>query len=202
MPGTVPDLSSFELLRAELMDMDALLSDSNAPGLPPPPVSPTAAPSPDAENLARIRSILFGQQVETFEHRFAALETDLSTRLAALERTLADRADALGGRLDTLRDDTTARFHAQQATHDAATDALRSALSDVATTNEAARADLNATHTARADAQDETVRTLSATVDRLTDGLSRDKADRALLAELFDHLAQRLRGSSEAASDV
>lgn len=179
--------------------MDAPFSDSDSPALPPPP---SAAPSPEAENLARIRNILFGQQVETFEHRFAALEAECLARFDTVERALAERADALGVRLDTLRDDTTARFHAQQATHDAATDALRAALADASTANEAARASLNAAHTARADTQDETVRTLSATVERLTDGLSRDKADRALLASLFDHLAQRLRGSSDANADA
>lgn len=198
-------------------------SASDTPPLPAPPSAPllddvpaapapgTAAPSPEAESLNRIRSILFGQQVQTFETRFEALEADLVARVSSLDAALRDRAEALATRLDTLRDDTSARFHAQHATHQASTDALRAALgeaeqrrADASAAHEAALADASARHeqahadaqaaaTARADAQDETARALAATVDRLTDALAREKTDRDFLATLFEQAAQSLR---------
>lgn len=82
--------------------------------------SETASPataSPEAERLDQIRDILFGQQVQTHDRRFEALEQRLSEDYAHLRNDFLERIEALESRFmdhvdsltERLRDAETAR---------------------------------------------------------------------------------------------
>lgn len=170
---------------------------------------PAAEQSGGADNVDRIREILFGGQMRDYERKFARLEERFikeSTDLRAdVKRSLEALEVYVGKEVDSLAE----RLHAEQAERATAVKELGSDLKVLTQSLEKRAAQLDeqiakgqrelrqrifeesksTSEEIRRSAED-----LTAVVTRESQELREDKADRAALSSLFTELALRLSG--------
>src|SRR5689334_8829156 len=163
-----------------------------------------------AENLEKVRDILFGSQMRDHDRRFARIEERLNKDMTELRDETRKRLDSLEAYvkrevqsvLDRLKAEQTQRAEAiKQAGQDLkeATRAMEQRAGELEDLNtqtqrELRDALLEQTKTLRDDVQ-QAARDTAARMDVAADELRADKVDRGALAGLFNEIAMRLSES-------
>ena len=161
---------------------------------------PPASNDNPAENVDKIREILFGGHMRDYERRFVQLEQrllDESRRLNESMTAAIQELRALLARESEARDSS---IHAERTLREqerrtsiAQLDQLDGALrNQVGEARELAQRELAAARDSLAQQADARHAELSSALGRVGDDLGRDKAGRSELAKLFAELAQRL----------
>jgi paraquat-inducible protein B len=166
--------------------------------------------NPGLGDIEKVRDILFGKYVASFEQRFAVLESRLEADVDELKEKLIDKMSVMDkavndslARLDkqilqekSVRD---AELHSLQNTLREAETALQSAIStmeDQANQDLAAvRASLDESHQDLMDRALATQAELTAQIDQQNEDLKNDKVGRQSLALMLDEVAVKLRSS-------
>ncbi len=166
--------------------------------------------NPGLGDIEKVRDILFGKYVASFEQRFAELESRLEADVDQLKDKLSDKIASMDSavndslaRLDkqitkekSVRD---SELHALQNTLHEAEAALQNAIAtmeDQANQDLASvRASLEESHQDLMDRALATQAELSAQIDAQKEELQNDKVGRQSLALMLDEVAIKLRGS-------
>jgi uncharacterized phage infection (PIP) family protein YhgE len=94
---------------------------------------PASSPEPTADELGRLRDILFGSQSRTFEKRLSDLETGLQAARRELADTFHDKIEAASGAASTQLGDARTEFNRKLESQGAEqTTQLRAAQKDLA----------------------------------------------------------------------
>ena len=164
--------------------------------------------SPAADNLNKIRDILFGEQVQTQHQRFERLEDRLSQECADLRTDFHTRLDQLESRLSHRLDNLFEQLRREETTRGDETVALRQTVDEVETLAERRSAQLEEkldaiAHDLQADIKHQTLtlkENLEGQLEELLAELENEtterkrsgNAERAKLAALFGDLSKQL----------
>ncbi len=169
---------------------------------------PGKAPEPEtAENVEKIREILFGSNIREYERRFSQIESRVSRdlnelkeemrrRLAALETSVSHDAETLNARIEKERQergDSNQKLTREVA--DLANNLEKKAREIEDRSVRVEREIREQIQAARNSAGDELraqITELGASIDRRAAELREQKVDRAALASLLNELAMRL----------
>jgi hypothetical protein len=162
----------------------------------------------EAANVDKIREILFGGQMRTYERHFARLEEQLAKETELLRHDVKKRYEALEeyvhAELDLLKQrlkaERTERTTSVQGLEHELRESVNAAAKRFAELDESvleaageARARLLEQSKKLTEEIEEKHRTLTALVEREALALHRSKTDREALADLFTEVAMRLR---------
>lgn len=160
-----------------------------------------------AENLDKVRDILFGSQAREYEKRFSRLEERLIKEASDLREDLKKRFDTLEGYIKREIESLAGRLKAE---HDERTESAKAISGEIKDTSQAFERKtnqigehLNAGHRELREQLLDQSKNISeeirqkheamgAALERATGELRNDKTDRAALASLFMEVAMRL----------
>lgn len=167
-------------------------------------------------NLEKVRDILFGAQSREFEHRFAALESQLREESATLRADLSNSVDELKQFLNGEVQRVAEQFQKEQSARTADVKDVRSVIEQLGKTLEERLSGLDSKATQQfstievnltqqkqeiSDSYSEQIAQLQAQVDQGFQELKADKTDRAVLSEMLMDLAVRLKASEHHTQD-
>jgi hypothetical protein len=159
------------------------------------------------ESLDRVRDILFGSQIREQDHRRQAFEEEQARQLAAFQEESRKRLESLeaftkreiASVLDVLKTESAQRADASQALSQQLRQAIVGVEKRIATVEEqhtaeqrALRSELLDQSNALRDEVSKMGQSLTALLEKNFASLQDTKADRAVLANLFSEVAQRL----------
>jgi uncharacterized protein YukE len=173
----------------------------------------TKIPTPDgdkheAANVDKIRDIIFGSQMRDYEKRFSRLDERLTADAQALREDTKKRLDTLEAFVQKEIDALSQRLKAEKAERVEALKELKGESRDAAKAAEkrlsqiddqlakeaaALRGQLLEQSKQQTTQIEAKYRALSDLLDRETQALRSDKADREALADLFTEMAMRLK---------
>jgi predicted transcriptional regulator len=172
---------------------DAQTSEAGAahaedrPAAPPPMADAAEAPEA-AGSVDKIRDILFGVQMRDYDKRFAGVEERLSRELAALKDETTRRFDALQASMHEALDNLGHRLNGEQQTR---TEAVQTLGQDLGRQLSEQGQQITSELVRRFDE-------LSSSLERQAGSLRHEKTDRATLAALLTEMAQRLNSGQGA----
>jgi predicted transcriptional regulator len=176
---------------------DAQTSEAGAARAEDLPATPHASASGGAEGEAseaagsvdKIRDILFGVQMRDYDKRFAGVEERLSRELAALKDETTRRFDALQASMREALDNIGQRLTTEQETR---TNTVQALGHDLGRQLSDQGQQITSELVRRFDE-------LSASLERQAGALRHEKTDRATLAALLTEMAQRLNSGRQGA---
>ena len=168
----------------------------------------THTDAPESANVDKIREIIFGSQMRDYERRFARLEERLTADAQALRDDTRKRIDTLEAFVQKEIDSLSQRLKAEKSERAESLKEIGRELRETAQSgqNRLSQLDdqfakdaaalrsqlLEQSKQLTADAEDK-YRAISAALDRESQSLRSDKADRETLADLFVEMSMRMR---------
>jgi hypothetical protein len=162
----------------------------------------------EAANVDKIRDIIFGSQMRDYEKRFARLEERLTADAQALREDTRKRIDTLETFVQKEFDSLSQRLKSEKSERGEALKEITRELRDTTQTIDKKLSQIDDELTKEAAAlrtqlleqskqlsaeADAKHRAISSALDRETQSLRSDKADRDTLADLFTEMSMRMR---------